>query len=76
MQCQIPGCKNKGHKAYTKAGIFLGVNLENVMVWTCGKHSKKEIEAAIERTGDEEASILQHEANPFLEIKKICGKIA
>jgi hypothetical protein len=74
MLCQIPGCKNKGIKATTKEGIFLGVHLENVMIWTCGKHSKEEIEIALENVGDDEATYLQHDACPFLEVQKLCKK--
>lgn len=68
MRCQIPGCKNKGIKAATKEGIFCGVHLENVMVYTCGRHSKVEVEAALEQIGEEEASNLQ-QVNPFAESK-------
>lgn len=64
MRCQIPGCRNKGLKATTKAGIFCGVHLENVMVYTCGKHPKVEVEQALERVGEDEASNLQ-QVNPF-----------
>lgn len=76
MRCQIPGCKNKGVCAITKEGIFLGVHLDNVMVYTCGKHTEQEVEAALERVGEEEASLLQHEANPFLDLQKIRSKTA
>jgi hypothetical protein len=77
MRCQIPGCKNKGIKASTKEGIFCGVHLEHVMVYTCGKHSKVEIEEALERVGEDEASILQ-QVNPFTGIDeaKIFNKTA
>jgi hypothetical protein len=64
MRCQIPGCKNKGVKATTKEGIFCGVHLENIMVYTCGKHPQVEVEQALERVGEEEASVLQ-QVNPF-----------
>jgi len=72
MRCQIPGCKNKGVIASKKNGIFLGVHLENVMVWTCKAHSLQEVNDVLQIVGEEEASILQHDANPFLEITKIC----
>ena len=74
MRCQIPGCKNKGVKATTKEGIFMGVFLENVMIYTCGKHSTTEIEQALERVGEEEASNLQ-QVNPFA-AEEILNKIA
>lgn len=64
MRCQIPGCRNKGLKATTKEGIFCGVHLENIMVYTCGKHSKAEVEQALDRVGEDEASNLQ-QVNPF-----------
>ena len=73
MRCQIPGCKNKGVKATTKEGIFQGVFLENVMIYTCGEHPKMEVEQALERVGEEEASSLQ-QTNPFAE--QILNKIA
>lgn len=72
MLCQIPNCKNKGVKACKKEGIFMGVHLENVMVWTCEEHSNKEVNEALQIAGEEEASILQHEANPFLDVPKFC----
>ena len=64
MRCQIPGCRNKGVKATTKEGIFCGVHLENIMVYTCGRHSQVEVEQALERVGEDEASNLQ-QVNPF-----------
>lgn len=67
MRCQMPGCSNKGMKACTKNGVFLGVHLENVMVWTCKEHSDQEIDDALQNVGEEEASTLQHE-NPFVKI--------
>lgn len=68
MRCQIPGCKNKGIRASTKEGIFCGVHLEHIMVYTCGKHSKVEVEKALEQIGEDEASNLQ-QVNPFAESK-------
>lgn len=64
MRCQIPGCRNKGLKATTKNGIFCGVHLENIMVYTCGRHSQVEVEKALDRIGEGEASNLQ-QVNPF-----------
>lgn len=72
MRCQIPGCKKKGLKATVKDGVFFGVHLENVMIWTCADHSEEEITEALQNIGEEEASLLQHEANPFQEVKKFC----
>lgn len=71
MRCQIPGCKNKGVLATTKEGVFCGVHLEHVMVYTCGKHSPAEVETALEKVGEEEASVLQHDCNPFVEAPKM-----
>lgn len=72
MRCQIPGCKNKGIVACKKDGIFLGVHLENVMVWVCKEHSTQEVDNALQLVGEDEASALQHECNPFLDAAKIC----
>lgn len=71
MRCQISGCKNKSIIAYKKDGIFLGVHLENVMVWVCKEHSIQEINNAIQLVGENEASVLQHDVNPFLDATKI-----
>lgn len=76
MRCQIPGCKNKGVVACKKDGIFLGVHLENVMVWMCKEHSTEEVENAIQDVGEDEATNLQHEANPFLDAPKNCKQKA
>jgi hypothetical protein len=76
MRCQIPGCKNKGVRASTKDGIFLGVHLEHVLVYTCGRHTEKEVNEALERVGEEEATALQPEASPFLELQKIRSQSA
>lgn len=74
MRCQMPGCKNKGIKATTKDGIFMGVHLENVMIFTCGNHLPVDIELELEKVGEEEASILQHECNTFDMAAKIMKK--
>lgn len=76
MRCQIPGCENKGVVACRKDGVFLGIHLENVIVWTCKNHSTKEVEEALQIVGEEEASSLQHDANPFLDAMKICKQKA
>jgi len=76
MQCQMPGCKNKGIKAITKEGIFLGVHLRNVMVYTCGKHPESEVLVALEKVGEEEASFLQHDCNTFAEARHTLHKTA
>ena len=72
--CQIPGCKNKAVKTYKKDGIFLGVHLENVVIWTCEEHAHitNDVNAALQVAGEDEASNLQHEVNPFLDVTKIC----
>lgn len=46
----------------------MGVFLENVMIYTCGRHSSIEIENALERVGEEEASNLQ-QINPLAAMK-------
>ena len=74
MKCQMPGCNNKGIKAIKKDGIFLGVHLENVAIFTCEKHSIKEIELELEKIGEEEASFIEHECNPFMEAPKLIKK--
>lgn len=74
MRCQMPGCKNKGIQATKKNGIFLGVHLENVAIFTCNEHSIEEIETELEKVGQEEASYLEHECNPFLDAPKLIKK--
>lgn len=73
MHCQIPGCKNMGHLATKKDGIFSGIHLENVMIWTCNEHSKEEIEKKLKLIGEEESSLLQHE-NPYCQAQKFYKK--
>lgn len=67
MQCQMPGCKNKGIiKKTTGDGIFCGIHLEEVSIYTCGKHNKKEIETELSKIGEGLVlEIQQEQFNPF-----------
>lgn len=66
MQCQVPGCKKRAYRTCKarKDGVFMGIHLDNVVVYTCGCHSEAEVDAALEKVGEEEASSLQ-DCNPF-----------
>lgn len=70
MRCQIPGCKNKSIKKIRKDGIFLGVYVEDVNVSICGRHSPKEVENSLARSGEEKALTLQ-EVNPYNTLPKM-----
>lgn len=66
MKCQIPGCKNHGVKLTTGDGIYCGVHLNEVSIYTCGKHTKKEIETEISKIGEGlVCEIQQEQFNPF-----------
>lgn len=69
MKCQIPGCKCKKAKPISKSGIFYGVNLENITIYSCGNHTKLEVDRALEIAGEKEVFLLQDE-NPFCKLEK------
>ena len=74
MECQMPGCRNKVNKYTNKEGIFLGIHLENVVIFTCSNHSSHEIESELEKIGEEEASALTIECNSFDIAQKMIKK--
>lgn len=63
MKCCI--CQSKNARPISKNGIFLGINLEEVTIYSCSRHSRKELEIAFKKAGEREVSLLQKE-NPFL----------
>lgn len=74
MNCQMPGCKNKGIKK-TTSGIFCGIHLDKVSICVCGNHSHEEIETQITKIGERLAGNLQEEQfNPFRMAPKIYKK--
>ncbi|RTK96676.1 MAG: hypothetical protein EKK64_03565 [Neisseriaceae bacterium] len=72
----MPNCKEKACNFVKNDSIFLGVNLENIAIWTCRKHSTEEIENYLKEIGEREASALQSGANPFSDVRNLCREKA
>lgn len=70
MRCQMPGCKNEVNEESSKDGVFCGLHLEHVSIYTCGNHSEEEVENALTQLGEEEASAIQSDCNPFVDASK------
>lgn len=70
MRCQMPGCKNEVSEESSRDGIFCGLHLEHVSIYTCGNHSEEEVENALARRGEEESSTIQNGCNPFIDASK------
>lgn len=68
MKCQIPGCRNKVSKVTKKSGIFTGVYLEDVTLYTCGNHQPKDVANALEAVGERKAADSQM-INPYVDVQ-------
>lgn len=70
MRCQMPGCKNQGINKSTGEGIFCGIHIDQISIYTCGNHAEKDIEKELSKKGERIVYEIQA-VNPFAMTPKV-----